>query len=64
MIWLLSRQLARPATHRKTEKDRDNLLTGEGGGGWWRSQIRNFSKKVGPFEPNPISVRVKGKDEY
>jgi hypothetical protein len=38
MIWLLAhllsllfRQQARPATHRKTEKDTDILLMGDGG---------------------------------
>jgi hypothetical protein len=47
----LSRQKARPATHRKTEKERQNLLTGEGRRGWARSRIMRPQDSLRLYRP-------------
>ncbi len=44
----LTRRKARPATHRKTEKERQ-VADGRGGRGWVRSRITRPARKPGPL---------------
>jgi hypothetical protein len=52
----LSHQQARPATHRKTAKERENLITEEGGRGWGGAESYDSEKAWSSIKHSILSA--------